>query len=128
MDTTSGAPDAPPFDPQFMEFVLSHQNFTLMTLGKAPHPETGETTRNLDAARMFIDQLEMIERKTRGNLSAQESRLLGGVLTQLRLAFVEAAKEKPAAPAPTGVAENPSPNPSPDVAGEETGKRFSKTY
>ncbi len=124
MENTSGAPDTAPFDPQFMEFVLSHQNFTLMTLGKAPHPETGETSRNLDAARIFIDQLEMIERKTRGNLSAQESRLLGGVLTQLRLAFVEAAKEKSPAAPPSGVGDSPSP----DGPEEEKGKRFSKTY
>jgi hypothetical protein len=92
-------------DPRFMEFVLSHQNFALMTLGRIPHPETGTTETNLDAARMFIDQLEMIEGKTRGNLSAPESRLLGGVLTQLRLAYVEAMKANSATSMPGNTTE-----------------------
>jgi len=36
----------------------------LMLLGKLPHPETGETIREIDSARMFIDQLEMLALKT----------------------------------------------------------------
>jgi hypothetical protein len=44
---------------------------------------------------MFIDQLETIEYKTKGNLSAQEAKLLQDALAQLRLAFVEASGGTP---------------------------------
>ena len=44
--------------------------------GKGPHPESGELRQDLDAAQMFIDQLEMIEVKTKGNLTKQEEQLL----------------------------------------------------
>lgn len=107
-------------DPRFMEFVLSQQNLALMMMGKIPHPDTGATEANLDAARMFIDQLEMIEAKMRGNLTLQETRLLGGVLTQLRLGYVEAMKA-PASPTPMATEAEPG-------ADAESQKRFSKSY
>jgi hypothetical protein len=51
--------------------------------------------KDLDGARMFIDQLEMLEEKTTGNLDEQERRLLREQLTALRMAFVEATAESP---------------------------------
>ena len=41
----------------------------MMMTGKVAHPETGQTMRDLEAAKLFIDTLEMLEAKTRGNLS-----------------------------------------------------------
>jgi hypothetical protein len=67
-------------------------------LGRRPHPQSGETAQDLENARYFIDQLEMIEAKTKGNLNKQEDMLLKQSLTNLRLGFVEAA-EHPMAPA-----------------------------
>src|SRR5947207_1402378 len=74
----------------FANLVVQQTNLALMMLGKVPHPETGKSARNIDAARLFIDQLEMLELKTRGNLDNEETKLLKQSLTTLRMAFVEA--------------------------------------
>src|SRR5947208_6832 len=79
----------------FANMVFQNTNMTLMMLGRVPHPESGERITDLDAARMFIDQLEMLAVKTKGNLTKEEDRLLQQSLTHVRLAFVEVV-EKPA--------------------------------
>lgn len=125
----------------FANMVLQQTNMALMLLGKAPHPETGETVRDIEAARMFIDQLEMLEVKTKGNLTKEEQGLLKQSLMAVRLAFVEAVdaagttpsqQEQPAVPgqsvepgAPTTTAATPAPG---SAADEEPKKRFTKKY
>lgn len=119
----------------FAQLVLQQTNLALMLLGKMPNPQTGETSRDLDAARLFIDQLEMIEAKTKGNLSRDESRLLQQSLMTLRLAFVEAV-ESPATPATPTSEVKPKAGTGTTAPAETTGaatveespKRFSKKY
>ena len=84
----------------FAGMVMQQTNMALMLVGKIPHPESGQTLRDVEGARMFIDQLEMLEFKTRGNLDKQEERLLKQSLTALRLAFVEAIDNEPGKPQP----------------------------
>jgi len=91
----------------FANMVIQQANMAMMLLGKVPHPETGEHVLDVDAARMFIDQLEMIEAKTKGNLSKQEEALLKQALTAVHMTFVEAI-DKPA-PAPGAVTPGPAP-------------------
>src|SRR2546426_11284639 len=74
----------------FANMVVQQTNMALMLLGKVPHPESGQHFRDLDGAKMFIDQLEMLEVKTKGNLEKEEDALLKQSLTMLRMAFVEA--------------------------------------
>jgi hypothetical protein len=74
----------------FGHLVLQQANMAMMLLGKVAHPETGKTMQDLEAARLFIDLLEMLEAKTKGNLSKEESGLLKQSLMNLRLSFVEA--------------------------------------
>lgn len=81
----------------FVSMVLQYADLAMLSLGRAAHPETGKRIRDLDAARLFIDQLEMLEAKTRGNLTAEETAVLRQALMNLRLAFVEEA-EKPEPP------------------------------
>jgi hypothetical protein len=59
-------------------------------LGIAADPATGAPSpeRNLPLARQTIDTLEMLERKTRGNLDEHEAKLIQSVLYELRMAFV----------------------------------------
>jgi hypothetical protein len=66
-------------------------NMAMIFLGKVAHPETGKVITDLDASRMFIDQLEMLAVKTKGNLNADEKKVLNDSLTSLRLMFVETA-------------------------------------
>ncbi len=84
----------------FANMVVQQTNMALMFLGKTPHPETGEKMRDLDMAQLFIDQLEMLEVKTKGNLDEREKGVLKQSLMTVRMAFVEAANEPSPTPAP----------------------------
>lgn len=75
---------------RFIEFVMMQAQQTSIFLGKIPNPATGKTIQNLEAARIFIDQLEMLREKTRGNLSTEESEILDHILSDLRFGYVEA--------------------------------------
>ncbi|MGH7439693.1 MAG: DUF1844 domain-containing protein [Polyangiaceae bacterium] len=78
----------------FATFVLSLSHSALMHLGEAPDPETGSVQKNLPLARQTIDLIAMLEEKTRGNLVGDEERLIGQILFDLRLRFVEQSKPK----------------------------------
>ena len=61
-----------------------------MFLGDAPLPDGG-SAENLELARYHIDLLELLQTKTKGNLEAQEDKLLADLLYQLRMRYVEKA-------------------------------------
>jgi Domain of unknown function (DUF1844) len=114
----------------FANLVAQQASLALMFLGKTPHPETGQTFRDVDSARLLIDQLEMLEFKTRGNLGKHESQLLQQNLTSLRLAFVEAV-DRPADAAPPSNAAPPAGQPPETPAAAdppESHKKFTKKY
>jgi hypothetical protein len=62
------------------------------SLGLVPDPATGRQRVDRRAAREMIDLLGVLEQKTRGNLSFEESNFLSRVLYDLRLAFVEVSR------------------------------------
>ena len=62
---------------------------TLVALGQVPHPASGKPEVHLDEAKHFIDTLEMLEAKTAGNRTAEETQLLDNLLHELRLGYVE---------------------------------------
>jgi len=64
----------------------------LLHLGEIPDPESGEAARDLPSARSLIDLLAVLRDKTRGNLDAEEARLLDRILYDLRMRFVEIAR------------------------------------
>jgi len=118
----------------FAHLIIQNTNMALMFLGKVPHPQSGETVQDLETAKMFIDQLEMLEAKTKGNLTKDEEKLLKQSLTHLHMTFVEAV-EKPLQPEPAkkpeaaAAPEPPAAPPAPVEAGEgESRKRFSKKF
>ncbi|NOX33514.1 MAG: DUF1844 domain-containing protein [Deltaproteobacteria bacterium] len=74
----------------FSSFILSLYSSGLTQLGKVEDPSTGEKSINLDLAKHTIDMIAMLEEKTRGNLTEEENSLLKALLTEIRLAFVEA--------------------------------------
>jgi hypothetical protein len=97
----AASPAAPPREePQrplpgvdFASFAVSLGTSALYHMGLLPDPETGRTgERKLDLARQSIDALEMLQRKTRGNLDPEEEDLLQRLLTDLRIRFVEASR------------------------------------
>jgi len=78
----------------FATFVLSLSHSALMHLGEAPNPETGKLEKSLGMARQTIDLISMLEEKTKGNLTGDEERLLGQILYDLRMRYVELSKAK----------------------------------
>ncbi len=131
---------------RFIEFVMMQAQNASLFLGLMPNPNNNQPEVNLDLARMFIDQLAMIQEKTRGNLSSEESNVLRNALTNLQMAYYEVAQGGGAAP---GGAIPPSPEPAatepeekpvsseppppataekPGETGGESRKRFTKSY
>lgn len=86
---------------QFVQFVMMQAQNILFVLGKIPTPDGGAMPPNLQAAKMLIDQLDMIKVKTSGNLSPQESRILDEALSNVQIAFAEASGGTPASMMPT---------------------------
>ncbi|MBA3544329.1 MAG: DUF1844 domain-containing protein [Chthoniobacterales bacterium] len=126
---------------RFIEFVMMQAQNAALFLGQIPNPQTGQPEMNLDVARMFIDQLAMIQEKTRGNLTNEETTVLRNSLSNLQMAFVEATQESrgggapvaPEAPESQPEAEVEAPTPSaetpPPIATEsESKKKFTKSY
>jgi len=86
----SMAEDGPPID--FSAFVFSLARTALIHMGLETHPETGGQDANLPAARETIDVLGMLEEKTRGNLTPEETELIAKMLYTLRMSYVEVAR------------------------------------
>ncbi|MGE9271468.1 MAG: DUF1844 domain-containing protein [Verrucomicrobiales bacterium] len=74
----------PSADPRFNDFILLQAQNAGLFLGQLPNPTTGQTSVNLPAAKSVIDSLEMLENKTEGNLTSEETKLLGAALANLR--------------------------------------------
>ena len=130
---------------RFIEFVVMHAQNAALFLGQIPNPRTGEAEVNLDLARMFIDQLAMIQEKTRGNLTSEEAKVLSNALSNLQMAFVEVSggaqpqggpqSEAPEAAPPPAAAEQAAKSESetsaPTKSAEpetESRKKFTKSY
>ena len=117
----------------FAQLVMQQANMAMMLMGQTPHPETGQVVKDLEAAGFFIDQLEMLEVKTKGNLSDPEAKLLKQSLMSLRMAFVDSAEKPASAPTQAKAPETPSPAQQPSAAPEEKPqeedrKKFTKKY
>ncbi len=129
---------------RFIEFVMMQAQNASLFLGLMPHPQSNQPEVNLDLARMFIDQLAMIQEKTRGNLSSEEANVLRNALTNLQMAYYEVAQGEGGKPAPAVEESSSAPEAAPTTesaapradapsepaadGGGETKKRFSKSY
>ena len=123
---------------RFIEFVMMHAQNAALFLGQIPNPKTGQGEVNLELAKMFIDQLAMIQEKTRDNLTNEEAAVLRNTLANLQMVYVEVAQQ-----APKGSAEpqRPPSGPDPDKStttpeqppiapstDSESKKKFTKSY
>jgi hypothetical protein len=74
----------------FSSFILSLYSSGLVQLGKVEEPSTGKKTKDLEMAKHTIDMIAMLQEKTAGNLTDDEKNLLKALLSELRIAYVEA--------------------------------------
>src|SRR5688572_15634090 len=125
---------------RFIEFVMMQAQNAALFLGQIPNPQTGQGEVNLELAKMFIDQLGMIQEKTRGNLTNEEAAVLKNTLSNLQMAFVEVSQEKrggkqepapeaaPVAEAPEPASEQKTETPPAPASETESRKKFTKSY
>lgn len=72
----------------FVNFLSTLATNAAAALGAVPHPATGQRSLDLDTGKYWLDVLAMIKEKTKGNLHDQESRLMDGLLADLRMQYV----------------------------------------
>ncbi len=72
--------------------ILSLGNAALMGIGLVPDPNSNSVSVNLELARQNIELLAMLQEKTKGNLEADEHKLLDELLFDLRMRFVDAKR------------------------------------
>ena len=79
----------------FLGFAMSLAQSAAIHFGDIPDPVSQQKAEpNLPAARQMIDILDLLEEKTRGNLSPEERQVLEQLLYELRMRYVEAQKPK----------------------------------
>ncbi len=83
----TGAPPA-----ELSALFIMFANAALMSLGAVTEPGAEAPRVELDQARSAIDVLLMLRDKTQGNRTEQESRLLEGILYDLQMRYVQAAR------------------------------------
>jgi len=130
---------------RFVEFVMMQAQNAALFLGQIPNPQSGQGEVNLELAKMFIDQLAMIQEKTRGNLTNEESTVLRNAISNLQMAFVEVsqsargeasqAPSQPSEPKPSATETSSVKSPeTPTGSGisapeeSESKKKFTKSY
>src|SRR5437870_10286311 len=105
---------------RFVEFVMMHAQNAALFLGQIPNPKTGQGEVNLELAKMFIDQLAMIQEKTRGNLTNEEATVLRNAISNLQMAYVEVAQSKGGASSSTPPPEKAAETTASEPAAEST--------
>ena len=78
----------------FSTFIFSLFSSALIQLGDMADPVTGEVEKNLQAAKQTIDILDILVKKTEGNLSDEEAKLLKNASAELKWKYIDTVKEK----------------------------------
>ena len=82
--------------PDFNFFITTLGLQAGIFLGEIPNPATNKKEENLNQAKFIIDTMGMLKEKTKGNLTAEEEKMLENVLYELRVKYVaKTGKEKP---------------------------------
>jgi hypothetical protein len=77
---------------QFFGLIQMLQRSALVALGKMPDHE-GNHSVNIAEAKAAIDLIAVIQKRTEGNIDEMETNLLKGIVTEMRMTFVQAPKD-----------------------------------
>src|SRR5690349_4613852 len=75
----------------FVSFIMSIASNAASALGMMEHPVTHQREVDIELGKHWIDTLGMLQKKTTGNLTPQEKRMLEGLLSDLRMQYVSLA-------------------------------------
>lgn len=76
----------------FLQLVAMFQYAAMQQMGKIANPVNGKIERNLDQARMSIDMIRMLQRRTAGSRSKAEDDFFDKVLFELQMNYVDEAR------------------------------------
>lgn len=76
----------------FMYLVGTFQSSAWIALGKIENPMTEKTKVNTDQASFYIDLLDMMQEKMRGNLTDYEEQMLINTVSELKLNLIDKRK------------------------------------
>jgi hypothetical protein len=86
----------------FLNFLMSIASNAASALGMMEHPVTHERGVDLELGKHWIDVLGMLQKKTKGNLTPQETQMLESLLGDLRMQFVSLSNATPKSRSFTG--------------------------
>ena len=72
----------------FMYLVNTFQSSAQIAMGEMKNPVTSKIETNMDTATYYINLLEMVQVKTKGNLSEYEDQMLINVISELKMSFL----------------------------------------
>jgi hypothetical protein len=72
----------------FVTFIMQIASNAASALGMMEHPVTHQREVDVDSGKHWIDVLGMLQKKTAGNVTPQEKRMLESVLADLRMQYV----------------------------------------
>ena len=90
--------DEKKLNPHFISLTMMLASAAWQQLGKVPNPVTGKLEKEIANAQVTIELLVMIRDKTKGNLSAEEEKLINNTISDLQLNYadeVNKPQEKP---------------------------------
>ena len=113
----------------FAQLVVTLATSCLQHLGKLVNPMTRKAETNLDAAQATIELLDMLQAKTKGNLDAEEDKMLRDTITALNMNYVEtmqaAPQPSPSTPPPAEAKAQPDVTAGP---GSDSQPKYHKKY
>ena len=80
-------------DQLFIHLVNTFVQSAWISLGKVKNPVTDKLERNLEQATYYIDLLDMLQTKMKGNLSEWEEQYIIHSLSELKLNFIDEQKK-----------------------------------
>ena len=76
-------------DPLFVNLVLTLHNAAMLHMGKIKNPISDKVERDMTQAEMSIDMLDMLKKKSDGNLTDEENSILSRTLNELKMNFMD---------------------------------------
>ena len=82
-------------DALFVNLVLTLHNAAMLHMGKIKNPLSDKVERDMSQAEMSIDMIDMLKKKSEGNLTDEENSILSRTLSELKMNFMdEKAKDE----------------------------------
>ena len=73
----------------FMYLVVTFQSSAWIALGKIKNPMTEKSKVNIEQASFYIDLLDMMQEKMKGNLTDYEEQMLINTVSELKLNLID---------------------------------------